>query len=189
LYQALLSDARFHERLLEFDRDLAADARDAGCPACGGSLHWARFARKPRGGPASLGEEHNQRFSFCCAVDGCRKRRTPASLRFLGRRVWLATVVTLAAAMRHGVTANRERRLSAALGIDRRTLARWRGWWLDTFTGPFRRTAMAAFMPPLDLADVPDALLDRFGGDATAKLISLLRFLGQLTGDTPAHAF
>jgi hypothetical protein len=48
---------------------------------------------------------------------------------------------------------------------------------------------MAAFMPPLDLALVPDALLDRFAGDATAKLISLLRFLGPLTGGAPAQAF
>ena len=189
MYQALLNDTRFHEQLLRFDHDIAADAKSAGCPRCGGSLHWARFARKPRGGPAGLGEDYKQRFSFCCAVDGCRKRRTPASLRFLGRRVWLAMVVTLAAALQHGVTANRERRLSAVLGIDRRTLARWRAWWLETFAGPFRPTVMAAFMPPLDLALVPDALLDRFAGDATAKLISLLRFLGPLTGGAPAQAF
>jgi len=189
LYQALLSDARFHEQLLAFDRDIAADAKSAGCPRCGGSLHWARFARKSRGAPAGLGEDYNQRFSFCCAASECRKRRTPASLRFLGRRVYLATVVTLVSALQHGVTANREQRLSVALGIDRRTLARWRAWWLATFAGPFRPIAMAAFMPPLDLDLVPDALLDRFGGDAAAKLVSLLRFLGPLTGGTPAHAF
>ena len=190
LYQALLTDARFHEQLLGFDRDLAATARDAGCPGCGGSLHSARFRRKPRGGLAGLAEEYNQRFSFCCAVDGCRRRQTPPSLRFLGRKVWLATVVTLVAAMQHGVTANRERRLSAELGIARRTLARWRKWWLETFAGPFRPIAMAAFMPPLDLAGVPDALLDRFASDASEKLTSLLRFLGPLTGGVSAmHAF
>jgi hypothetical protein len=36
-----------------------------------------------------LGRERDRRFSFCCsfccAVDGCRSRATPPSLRFLGQ--------------------------------------------------------------------------------------------------------
>jgi hypothetical protein len=186
LYQALLNDARFHQQLLHFDRDLAAAARDAGCAECRGALHSARYDRKPRGVPPGLGDEYRQRFSFCCAVDGCRTRATPPSLRFLGRKVWLATVVTLVTAMQQGVTAGRERHLSAELGIDRRTLARWRKWWLETFAGPFRPIAMATFMPPLELAGVPAALLDRYGGDAAAKLIRLLRLLAPLTGGAAA---
>jgi hypothetical protein len=87
LYQAVLADAKFHEQLLDFDRDLSASARAAGCYRCGGALHSARFARKPRGCPAGLSREYGQRFSFCCAVDGCRKRTTPPSLRFLGRKL------------------------------------------------------------------------------------------------------
>src|SRR4249920_3425051 len=90
VYQALLADARFHEQLLVFDRDLAASARAARCRLCGGALHSGSYARKPRGGPAGLGQEYAERFSFCCAVDGCRKRTTPPSLRFLGRKVYLA---------------------------------------------------------------------------------------------------
>ena len=35
LYQALLADAKFHEQLLAFDRDLVGAARAAGCPDCG----------------------------------------------------------------------------------------------------------------------------------------------------------
>jgi hypothetical protein len=190
LYQALLNDARFGEQLLDFDRDLAATAREAGCPRCGGTLHSARFRRKPRGVPDGLGDEYRQRLSFCCAVDGCRKRKTPSSLRFLGPKVYLATVVTLVTAMQQGVTAARVRRLSAELGIDRRTLGRWRKWWLDTFAGSFRPIAMAAFMPPLDLAGVPATLLGCFVGEVREKLVSLLRFLGPLTGGALAmHAF
>jgi len=34
---------------------------------------------------------------FCCAVDGCRSRATPPSLRFLGRKVYLAAIVVLVA--------------------------------------------------------------------------------------------
>ena len=88
LYRALLADAKFHELLLAFDRDLAKAARAAGCARCGGGLHSARFRRKPRGGPAGHGEEHNRRFSFCCASDLCRRRATPPSFRFLGRKVY-----------------------------------------------------------------------------------------------------
>jgi len=103
LYRALLADARFHELLLGFDRDLAAVARAAGCARCGGVLHSARFRRKPRGGPVGPDEAYDQRLSLCCAVDLCRKRTTPPSFRFLGRKAYLGAVVVLVSAMRQGV--------------------------------------------------------------------------------------
>src|SRR5271157_1216306 len=107
VYQAVLADAKFHEQLLVFDRDLAGCVRAARCRICGGALHSAPYDRKPRGGPAGLGQEYAERFSFCCAVDGCRKRATPPSLRFLGRHVYLATVVTLISALMLGTTPSR----------------------------------------------------------------------------------
>jgi len=95
-------------------------------------------------------------------VDGCRKRTTPPSLRFLGRKVYLATVVTLISAMLHGTTPARLMRLSIMPGIDRRTLARWRAWWLSTFTdGPFALalSPMPAGLRPDLSAASPLALL------------------------------
>ena len=142
MYQAVLADAKFHEQLLVFDRDLAASARAARCWLCGGALHSASYDRKPRGCPGGLCQEYAERFSFCCAVDGCRKRTTPPSLRFLGRHVYLATVVTLISALMLGTTPSRLARLSVVPGIDRRTLARWRAWWRSTFTdSPFAPVA------------------------------------------------
>ena len=114
MYQAVLADAKFLEQLLVFDRDLAASTRAARCWRCGGALHSASYERKPRGCADGLGQEYAERFSFCCAVDGCRKRTTPPSLRFLGRKIYLATVVTLISAMLHGTTPARLARLSAA---------------------------------------------------------------------------
>lgn len=187
MYQAVLADAKFHEQLLAFDRDLAAAARAARCRLCGGALHSASYDRKPRGGPAGLGQDYAGRFSFCCAVDGCRKRTTPYSLRFLGRHVYLATVVTLISALMLGTTPSRLARLSVVPGIDRRTLARWRAWWRSTFTdSPFAPAAMAAVVPPIDIAALPVSLLDRFAGDFEQRLLSLLRFLGPLTGGASA---
>lgn len=149
----------------------------------------AQFARKPRDGPAGLGKDYGQRFSFsfCRAVDGCRKRTTPASLRFLGRKVYLATVVTLIAAMLHGTAAARLARLSTVPGIDRRALVRSRAWRRSTFTaGWFRPIAAASFMPPLDVTGLPVSLLDCFAGAIEQRLIALLQFLGPLTGGASA---
>ncbi len=182
MYQAVLADAKFHKQLLAFDRDLAASARAARCWRCGGALHSGSYARKPRGCPAGLGREYAERFSFCCAVDGCRKRATPPSLRFLGRHVYLATVVTLISALMLGTTPSRLARLSVVPGLDRRTLARWRVWWRSSFTNsPFAAVAMAALVPPVDTAALPVSLLDRFAGELREQLIALLRFLGPLT--------
>jgi len=187
VYQAVLADAKFYEQLLAFDRDLAASTRAARCWLCGGALHSAPYDRKPRGGPAGLGREHAERFSFCCAVDGCRTRATPPSLRFLGRRVYLATVVTLISALMLGTTPSRLARLSVVPGLDRRTLARWRVWWLSSFTdSPFAAVAMAAMVPPLDIAALPASLLERFAGDIREQLVALLRFLRPLTGGASA---
>jgi hypothetical protein len=178
----LFANARFHAFLLEADRQLAADARNNGCD-CGGPLHQANYPRKPRGGPQGLGPGHDERLSFCCAEDGCRRRTTPPSLRFLGRRVYFATVVVLISAMRHGATPERMRRLRAVVGVDRRTVERWRQWWrTDFIDSPFWRVIGAALIPPVATAQLPASLLTRFRGKPEARLIAFLRWLGPITG-------
>jgi hypothetical protein len=182
LYPSLLSDARFHNLLLAFDRDLADAARNAGCARCSGVLHSARYWRKPRGRACHVGPEHDRRFSFCCAVDGCRGRATPPSLRFLGRKVYLATIVVLVSMMQHGVIEPRLRRLTAAVGVDRRTVARWQVWWREVFTASaFWQAARASFMPPVDPAGLPATLMARFGGAGADQLMALLKFIGPVT--------
>ena len=192
MYATLLADVHFHELLLAIDRDLAEACRDGGCD-CGGVLHSARYPRKPRGRPKAvacrLGREHDLRFSFCCAVDGCRGRETPPSVRFLGRRVYVAAIVLLIAILQSGVTDARMQRLNEIVSVDRRTIARWRQWWRKAFTEtPFWRIARASFMPPLDHAALPTTLLDRFAGDAADRLTALLRFLGPLSGGARMQA-
>ena len=188
LYRDLLADATFHQLLLACDADLADAARAERCGLCGGALHSACYPRKPRGRPCRLGPEHDRRFSFCCAVDGCRSRATPPSLRFLGRKVYLAAIVVLVAIMRHGVTTSRMERLSQAVGVDRRTVERWREWWRKGFTAtPFWQVARATFVPPIDHKRLPASLLERFTGDAADRLVALLRFIGPVTGGR-AHA-
>jgi hypothetical protein len=188
LYQSGISDTRFYSLLLDFDRDLAEHVRSAGCPLCRDVLHSARYWRKPRGRACSVGPEHDQRFSFCCARDGCRSRTTPPSLRFLGRKVYLATIVVLVSMMQHGVTEGRLERLNRVFDVNRRTVLRWLQWWRDAFTATaFWRNARAAFSPPVEQDRLPATLFERFRDEGAERLIALLRFITPITGGK-AHA-
>ena len=179
---ALLGDGSFHRLLLRADKDLAQQAREGGCAVCGGPLHSGNYARKPRGGPPWLGEEDKLRLSLCCGRKGCRKRLLPMSVRFLARKVYLGVVVVLVSALRHGVTAERARKLEASVGASARTVERWRQWWLSNFReSRFWKVARARFSPPLDETTLPRSLVDGFGGEGGGAMVRLLRFLSPIT--------
>jgi len=140
-------------------------------------LHAADYERKPRGGP-----QWDRRWSFCCAAQGCRRRRTPESVRFLGRRVYAGFVMVLVAAMVHGLKPERVGMIQEMLGVDRRTLERWRQWWLSTFSaGPFWKMARARFMPVVCEGTLPWSLGRRFGIEGAEGLAGLMGFLAPLT--------
>ena len=178
--QCYLADRNLFQFLGKCDADLAEKCRQAGCWHCSGKLHRADYQRKPRGGP-DLPEEI-YRDSFCCAEEGCRKRHTPPSVRFLGRRVYWGLTVVLVSAMRHGLKAERVQALRESLGIDRRTLERWREWWLESFVqSPFWKAARARFMPLVCESNLPLSLCEAFGMDRRDKLLDLLSFLSPIT--------
>jgi hypothetical protein len=104
-------------------------------------------------------------------------------VRYLGRRVYLAAVVVLVSAMRYGLSATREQRLAQWLSVPRRTLERWRVWWLDQFVQTsFWKGERARFIPPVNSGVLPWSLLPRFSGeDLQRRLIQLLRFLSPLS--------
>jgi hypothetical protein len=178
----LLADVTFHDFLLACDRDLAAQARRRGCRRCRGTVHSGNYRRKPRGRLCRLGPKHDLRFSLCCASHGCRTRETPASLRFLGPKVYLAATIILIAVLHEGGAA-RMRRLKELVGVDRRSLERWRRWWREIFTAtPFWQNARAEFMPPVDEDRLPAAMPERFAGSSAAeRMIAQLRFLTPIT--------
>lgn len=178
----MLKDSRFYVLLLKFDEDLAAETRRAGCQVCGGRLDSARYPRKPRGALAEAPDDYDWRFSFCCANLSCRKRHTPASTRYLGRRVYLGAVVVLAMAMQQGPTPWRASALRDLFGVSLQTLARWRVWWREAFAeSTFWKAAKAAFCSPVDVADAPGSLIEQFDGDGARRLQWLLRFLQPLS--------
>lgn len=187
MYQSLLSDTSFFSLLLRIDQDLAQQARAGGCPWCGGVLHRACYRRKPRGGPARLAREHAERFSFCCSVEGCRRRATPASVRFLGRKVFFAVVVLLVPVLRDGPRPERMRRLEELFTVDRRTLGRWRRWWREIVPATrFWCAARGRFRRPVAEDSLPGSLLGAFRGEEglAAQVLAVLAWLAPLTGTT-----
>ena len=191
MYQTILQDSGFFALLLQLDQDQAAEAREAGC-ACGGSLHRACYRRKPRGGPQEgLGAEHCVRLSFCCSVDGCRKRVTPPSLRFLGRKVFFGVWVLLLPVLRDGPTPQRLRRLEEVFSVSRRTLLRWRRFWREALPASrFWQASRGHFAVPVAVEALPGSLLEAFTAAAPReRTLAALRFVAPLSCASPEQAF
>jgi len=170
---SLLHDVRFYDHLLRIDQDLSNQIRKDGCPRCGGRLDSGGYARKVRGGP-QLSEEHYKRLSLCC--DRCRKRATPLSVRFYGRRVYWGGAFVLACARK--LTPAWLARLCAELGVDRRTVRRWRQWWHEQFVRlAWWKAKKGRFIPPVSEQALPSSLLERFGTDRSTRLSALLQWL------------
>lgn len=186
MYHTLPAAASFWPFLFTIDQDLAETTRKQGC-ACGGRLHRADYPRKPRADSDALPDTYKTRFSFCCDRDGCRRRATPPSVRFLGRKVYVGALVVLITAMRHGPSPRRVRELSALFGVDRRTIARWQEFWRDHFPQThFWKVASARLALLCDLATLPLSLLNAFvrHSDDHEGWGRLLRFLSPITTKT-----
>jgi hypothetical protein len=162
MYHDLPRAARLWSVLFAIDQDLAEETRKKAC-SCGGRLHSANYLRKPRGTPVQLPERLCLRLSFCCDRDGCRKRVTPPSVRFLGPKVYLGAIVILISAMRQGATPRRVRELSARFGADRRTIARWQVVWREHFPQTsFWKNARARLVPVVPIVSLPYSLVEAF---------------------------
>lgn len=166
----------YFSRLEEIDKAIAATVAAAGCPHCDGPLHRGDYRRKPRGGlVAAAGEAFTRRHSLCCGRRGCRKRSLPPSLRFLGRRIYLETVVLLAGVWEQVLATLRD--AVDRSGVPARTLRRWGSWWRGRFpTLPIWTELQACFVPPPpDPATLPQSLITRIeevigaGGDVAPK--------------------
>lgn len=161
------------------DEEILEKTRAAGCqePCCTGALHRSDYLRHPRGfGPIV---EEVKRPSLCCAAEGCRKRNTPPSLRFLNGKIYEGIIVVLLVAMNHGVNQRRADELREKMGIDKRTLLRWRTWWLENFTqSVFWREVKGNFPSGLDESIMPLCLVEAFEVEQnTDGLLKLMKFL------------
>ena len=179
-YYDFLSQPKFFHFLTEIDKDLAEIARACGCSRCGGKLDTSDFRRGGFGLPAEAGEGTLLRFSFCCREDGCRKRMTPDSLRFLYRKAYAAAVVVLLAVITNGDDAKRATALARAVRVDRSTLRRWRKWWREDVAASAYWLSRRGDLPPELTSPLPQRLVEAFERRAAARreaLENLLAFV------------
>jgi len=161
-------------RLWAIDAELSAAVQASGCPRCGGRLDRADFPRKPRGVPEEAQRWFRRRFGLCCAREGCRRRRLPPSVRFVGRHVCVGVVVGIVSMAIHH---------AAWWGwMQRRQARRWRRWWRVVFgEGAIFASLRARSVGVLEAEALPEALFD-----AVAKGLSpeagLVRVLSVVAG-------
>lgn len=174
---AVLQDPAFFHFLTRIDEEFAAETRLGRCPGCEGALHVADYPRKPRGCPAVVQQDYSRRLSFTCGR--CDSRATSPSVRFAGRRVYLAVVLMLASPP--GGASGQA--LCDLLSIPIRTLRRWRTWWREDFPrSSFWQSVRERFMPPVRITQLPPSLLERFAaGGMPDRLVALLRFIAPLS--------
>ncbi|MCP4966737.1 MAG: hypothetical protein GY926_16110 [bacterium] len=188
MYRNLLNESSLYPILRKLDEELAAETKKLGCP-CGGQLDRANYPRKPRGAAPEVERDpaYRQRLSFCCAEEGCRRRRTPASVLFLGRKVYLGAVVVVVSVLRQGPSPARLARLKKLVGVSARTVRRWHKWWLESFVeSDFWKAARGRLRAPLEERELPRSLLEAFeANSALLQLVYLLRFVSPLTIPSP----
>jgi hypothetical protein len=177
MFDQIALGREFFERLRAVDEAIVEKVAAGRCRFCRGPMHRSDYPRKPRGGFVGEAiEGHHRRLSLCCGREGCRRRETPPSVRFLGRRVYAAAVVIVASVVALAVTAAAAFRRRT--GIAPRTGRRWLRWW----RGPFLESRVflemsALLVPPVARASLPTLLLERLRGEPVERLIRLLRWL------------
>ena len=173
-------EREFFALLEQQDKQIAGRVAAEGCPRCRGPLYRGDYDRKPRGALiAPAGEAFVRRFSLCCGREGCRKRATPPSLRFLGRRVYLGAVVIVVSLVAQALATARA--IQRATGVPARTTQRWLSWW----RGPFLTTevflAVRARLVGVDIDALPASIVDRFEGTYRQQVGAMLHLLAPLT--------
>jgi len=91
--------------------------------------------------------------------------------------------------MRHGLKSDRVEVLREILGIDVRTLERWRKWWLSEFVqSAFWRGARGLLIPSACEKTLPLSLCKKYKVKQIEQLLDLLKFLCGLEASSAGSA-
>ena len=184
MFDQIELEREFFEGLMAIDEAIVVRAGSEACRFCEGRLHRGDYDRKPRGGLlGAAAEGFTRRFSLCCAGEGCRRRATPPSVRFLGQRVYVGAIVIVASVVALARTVASA--ATRATGVPARTTRRWLRWW----RGPFVATPVfveisARLVPAVERHRLPTSILERLDADAPLRVQRMLAWLAPLTTTT-----
>lgn len=164
---------------------MAVICAEKGCVYCGGKLHQANYPRSPMGILLEFRDKYSQRISFCCV--NCRRRTTPPSVRFFGRRWYPAPMHIFISIMICGINKRRIALIEKYFGIIVResTWRRWRKWWRDEFViTKFWRQTKGQMSPTDEIIQgpFPRVIFNLYTGNIEQKILLFLPFLSPLTG-------
>jgi len=176
-----LFDSTFHSFLIAIDRELSEVVRQKGCP-CGGSLHRANYPRSPFGLLPKYRKSYEERFSFCC--NDCRRRTTPPSVRYFGRRWYPAPLLLLISALMLSINEHSLNQIKRHFGImvSESTWKRWRRWWREVFVETaFWKHARGLIPEPKKPVTMARRMLSSFQGTIDNRMLLLLKFISPIT--------
>jgi len=171
----------FHHLIYMEDQKTAGTVQAEGCQWCGGKLHQAHYPRLGFGLPRNLLTLYRSRISFCCA--SCRRRTTPPSLRFFGRRRYVSIIFVLLSALRSSPSERRCEQLSRRFGVpvSLATWKRWLSWWRLNFPQTVLWVTVKTHFA-LSTESTPITLLTQFTAKTLSqRLMQALVFLSPLT--------
>lgn len=159
----ILQSTNIFYLLHRIDIDLARQQQKAGCPFCGGPLHYSNYQRKPRGGPC-LSADLSIRRSLCCSKERCRRRTLPKSTLFMDRRVYFRVVILIVTTLSQSKPQEYSKNmLSKVLDADRKTITRWLNYFRELFPKSQTWKTIRGFISPLVTAfSLPGSLVEYY---------------------------
>jgi hypothetical protein len=122
----ILEHSSFFQILQSFDQDMSDALKAKGCGHCSGKLDISHYQRKPRGLEwADLTDVSCARYSLCCREESCRKRSTPQSLRFAGRKVYCSVFIVLFTLLQERGDLHAQQHLRKKFGLSLTTARDW----------------------------------------------------------------
>jgi len=122
----ILEHSSFFQTLQSFDKDMSDAMKAKGCKHCSGKLDVGHYQRKPRGLEwAELTDASYTRYSLCCREESCRKRSTPLSLRFAGRKVYCSVFIVLFTLLQERGDQHAQQHLHKKFGLSLATARAW----------------------------------------------------------------
>lgn len=181
----LLQSSNLFHLLHRIDIDLAGQQQKAGCPFCGGALHYSNYQRKPRGGP-KLSENLYIRLSLCCSKEKCRRRTLPKSTLFMDRRVYFRAVILIVTTLSQSKAQEYSKNmLSQMLDADRKTITRWLRYFRELFPKSRTWKTVRGFISPVVTAfSLPGSLVEYFLENSECIIQATINCLMLLTTES-----